>query len=119
MSLRLLVLASAAMTVLGAGSAATAADDPSSREVVVNATPAPGVQVRSQRVSYADLNLGSGAGAKALLARIHSAAQNVCGPAPATLEPGTGYAACVKSAESSAVGQVGNPLLTAAFQRQG
>jgi UrcA family protein len=114
MSLRLLVLASAAMTVFCVGSAATAADDLSSREVVVHATRL-GVEVSSQKVSYGDLNLDSAAGARALLARIHSAAQNVCGgPDPAL---GNNYSACLKSAESNAVSQVGSPLLTAAFRR--
>jgi UrcA family protein len=71
--------------------------------------------VPSVTVSYADLNLGSPAGAHALLKRIEAAADTACGGAPdiRRLDQLASYAACRRSAVARAVVAVGSPMLTA------
>jgi UrcA family protein len=64
------------------------------------------LQVRSQTVSYADLDLSQAAGVNTLMARINGAAKNVCGPAPDAREWHTAYQACIQSAVNQAVSEV-------------
>jgi len=69
-------------------------------------------QVRSETVSFEDLDAGTPAGVQALYARIHAAAQRVCS------EPDTrGAEACVTLSERRAIQQLNLPLLTAYYQR--
>jgi UrcA family protein len=71
--------------------------------------------VRSETVKFADLNVGTPAGAKALYGRIHAAAWHVC------QQPGGELQAakiCMRRAQSDAVGKVNAPLLTALYQKK-
>ena len=72
-----------------------------------------GDKPRSETVKFDDLNLSTQAGAEALYARIHRAALHVCN------EPGelSITLACMKEAESKAIGKVNAPLLTAFYQK--
>ena len=67
----------------------------------------------SVRVSYADLNLASQAGAKAVLQRIVNAAGTICGTEPTAPLDRMDYARCVKATTDRAIASVGNPTLTA------
>jgi UrcA family protein len=79
-------------------------------EVIVHA-PAPGVETRSERVSYTDLNLDRPAGARTLLMRINGAAERVCGPDDGSHSQGA-YQTCVRDAVDHAVTDLDNPLVT-------
>lgn len=71
-----------------------------------------GDEVRTERVKYADLNLDSSAGVEALYGRIHAAARHVCDqPAEAVAN----VKACMRKAESEAIGKVNVPLLSAFY----
>jgi UrcA family protein len=68
----------------------------------------------SIRVSYADLNLDSRAGAEALLRRVGQAAESVCGSRPSDhLDDLMIYRACVRSVADRAVANLGHPLVSA------
>jgi UrcA family protein len=72
------------------------------------------------KVAYADLDLSTTDGARALLHRIRHAAQDVCGPEPAhsPLLPraGASYRDCITASVDAAVAQVGSPALFALHQ---
>jgi UrcA family protein len=71
--------------------------------------------VRSETVKFADLNVGTPAGAQALYGRIHAAARHVC------LQPAYELQAartCMRRAESDAIGKVNAPLLTTFYQKK-
>jgi UrcA family protein len=71
--------------------------------------------VPSVAVKYGDLNIGSPAGAKALLDRIEAAANTACGDRPdiRVLSQWASFEACRKSAVARAVDAVDSPVLTA------
>ena len=74
----------------------------------------PDDQVLTKKVTYADLNLESEAGAKVLYARLRHAAQNVCSPFESReLSRMQVWRTCVDNALASAVTQVNNPRVTA------
>ncbi len=75
-------------------------------------------EVRTERVSFTDLNLDHPSGARALLMRIRGAAQRVCGPDEG-LHSGGGYKACIRDAVNRAVNEVGNPLVSSLNQKRG
>lgn len=79
------------------------------------ASNAHGDEVRSETVKFADLNVGTSAGAEALYGRIHAAARRVCDQ-PAAWR--AAVSACVTKAESEAIVKVNIPLLTAFYQKQ-
>lgn len=71
--------------------------------------------VRHQVVSYADLNLENAADAATLLARIQTAAREVCGVRRAPLIPieiRVRLDSCAKDATARAIADVNAPLLT-------
>jgi UrcA family protein len=70
---------------------------------------------RSETVKFADLNLDTSAGVEALYGRIHRAAIHVCSNAEDFAE---GTRACMKDAESRAIGKVNSPLLTAFYEKK-
>ncbi len=72
----------------------------------------------SQRVSYADLNVDSEAGARVLLRRIRAAAENVCTlDTPLTSARAHRIArACVSDATRRAVTAIDRPALTAVYE---
>jgi UrcA family protein len=73
------------------------------------------VQVKTQRVSYADLDLSKAAGAQTLYKRIKAAARHVCGPVDqyTFVTPPSTFRACFQQAVADAVAQVDRPSLTA------
>lgn len=71
--------------------------------------------VRSEKVSYADLNLTTPAGAAALYGRIEGAARRVCGP-DNILGRHFEWKACFKSAIAGAVNKVNSPMVTAVHE---
>ena len=70
---------------------------------------------RSETVKFADLNLGTQAGAEALYVRIHAAARRVCEQPAGEIQAA---ASCMRKAESEAIGKVNVPLLTALYQKK-
>ena len=70
---------------------------------------------RSETVKFADLNVGTWAGAETLYGRIHAAARRVCD------QPSGEMAAirtCMTKAESQAIAKVNAPLLTSYYQKR-
>ncbi len=69
----------------------------------------------SVKVSFADLNLSTDAGAATLYDRIQHAARSVCSPNPGerALESFRDSKECYATAIKNAVGKVNSPLLTA------
>jgi UrcA family protein len=77
---------------------------------------APGAVESAERVTYADLDLNSAAGARTLLHRIDLAARRICGPSShSPLEPRAASLnrRCVIEAVDMAVARIDAPLLAA------
>jgi UrcA family protein len=73
--------------------------------------------VRMQKVTYADLNVDSPAGAAALYQRIHQAAKKVCSQPDVGLKSLEMQKSCMARAESGAVENVHSGALSAYYQR--
>jgi UrcA family protein len=100
MKLRSTLMTALAVTALGAGFTPVHADE--------------SIGVSSKVVSYADLNLDSDVGAKALYSRIRSAAKLVCsGYSDRDLVATRLRETCIDKAVASAVAQVNNSKLNA------
>ena len=106
-----LMLAIAASTCLLGGTAR--AQPVTVNEVVVRPAAGGDVRTQAETVSYADLDLGHEAGARALLARIKSAAKRVCGTAPDARDTDPSYRKCVDRALDRAVTEVNRPAVNA------
>jgi UrcA family protein len=80
----------------------------------------PGVVRTQVVVDYADLDLGSVAGNKALYARLSHAAERACGPEPQRhdLRARSDYRQCQEKALEKAVDRIGSPELQALHARQ-
>ena len=65
------------------------------------------------KVSYADLNLSSQAGATVLLHRIHQVAKTICGEPGKDLILARSTEKCIHSTVDDAVASVNSPVLTA------
>jgi UrcA family protein len=76
---------------------------------------APQLNVRTVKVSYADLDITTGKGSAVLYGRIRRAASRVCAPLPAPREIRRyqQWKECQSSAISNAVATVNQPVLTA------
>ncbi len=63
---------------------------------------------RTMRVAYADLDLASLSGQRALQGRVRAAAEAVCGPAPSLAEMARHalYRSCVRNAEGGVAAQM-------------
>jgi len=70
--------------------------------------------VRSQTVSFADLNVNTPAGARALYDRIHSAAERVCTDSDPLQRLAAG--SCARKAEAQAIEKLNLPQLTAYYR---
>ncbi len=92
---------------------ASARAQPSSVQEVVVRPSGGDVRTQSETVTYADLDLGRDAGARALLVRITGAARRVCGPAPETHESAAPFKKCVDRAVDHAVTEVNRPTVNA------
>ncbi len=67
--------------------------------------------------SWAGIDSTTTAGARIVLRRIQAAAAKACGPEPATaMERLQQFRPCVRDAVASAVGKLGNPKVTAAYE---
>ncbi|MGH8236598.1 MAG: UrcA family protein [Steroidobacteraceae bacterium] len=77
-------------------------------------------RVKSEPVSFADLDLSKPAGAQTLYKRIQAAARRVCGPADryTHLTPSKVFRECYETAIADAVAQVDRPSLTALHKEQ-
>ena len=118
-SMRLTSLALAWLVAAAAWQVAPAvrAQSPSVSEVTVRGVTHAGREVRQQRVSYADLNLRTEAGARTLLDRIQGAAKKVCSPEPAPpdLTDQADYKTCLRDANAGAVADLGNARVSALY----
>lgn len=76
--------------------------------------------VKSQTVSFADLDLSKPAGAQTLYKRIQKAARHVCGPIDkyTYVTPWKAFRECYEEAIAAAVAQVDRPSLTALHREQ-
>jgi UrcA family protein len=77
-------------------------------------------KVKTQAVSYADLDLSKPAGAQTLYKRIKAAARHVCGPVDqyTFVTPPATFRACFDKAVADAVSQVDRPSLTALHREE-
>ncbi|MGI8839301.1 MAG: UrcA family protein [Caulobacteraceae bacterium] len=69
----------------------------------------------SIKVSYADLNLSTEAGAKVMLQRIRNAAKTICDPSPDSTDllQDHLYRSCVNTITDHSVARFNNPIVTA------
>ena len=120
-SIRSMVLALAWLAAAVAWQVAPAAraQSPSVSEVTVRGATHAGREVRQQRVSYADLNLRTEAGARTLLGRIQGAAKRVCAPEPSPpdLTEQADFKTCLHDANAGAVAQLGDAWVSALYAR--
>ena len=112
-----LALAGLVAAVAWQAAPAAKAQSPSVSEVIVRGVTHAGREVRQQRVSYADLNLRTEAGARTLLARIQGAAKRVCSPQPAPpdLTDQADYKTCLRDANGDAVADLGDARVSALY----
>ena len=89
----------AALSVLAVGSAASAQGA--------------GGESVSVKVKFADLNVSSEAGAKALLRRIRSAAREACGLPDVSLAGSAHWVDCINDATDQAVDKLDVPMVSA------
>ena len=75
-----------------------------------------GEPAKSIRVSYADLDLSTQAGAQTLYHRIRGAARQVCGDEGTSYTDKAIWRSCFKNAVGDAVAKVNSPQLTALHQ---
>lgn len=80
----------------------------------------PDVEVKSQLISYADLDLSGPAGAHTLLMRIRGAAEQVCSPEAfiRDFRDSEDYRDCKDEAMSRAVDQVDSPLVAGWYRER-
>jgi UrcA family protein len=120
MSTKILLAFVAAASLAGAGQALAQSYAYDDRDEVV-ITPEyvpPGAELRRERVTYADLDISTHAGASRLLSRINSAAKRVCSPEPTVpgeLNDRADYRACYADAVERAVAFVDAPALNDVF----
>ena len=118
MSYRFAALLAGALGLAAAAGPAVA--QPTVGEVVVRATPLPGVEVRSKVVPVADLDLTRSEGIGTALGRIRGAAREVCTPLPshpANLADVADYDRCMTQAMDGGVAQVHNAMLEDLYAR--
>jgi UrcA family protein len=71
-------------------------------------------QVRSEKVSFSDLNVDTREGVQALYTRIHSAAKRVCSQSDPVMR--AAVPACIAKAEGNAIEKVNLAQLTAYYK---
>jgi UrcA family protein len=69
----------------------------------------------TEKVSYADLDIGSSAGAHVLISRIQTAAKHVCAIEKGDMPENATYAACLNTAASNAVRDVASPTVSSVY----
>ncbi len=116
MTMRALPLLLAALTLTAGGTAAAQPyGEPNSvDEVVVEGFTAADREVKSEAVSYADLDLDGQAGVYTLLRRIERAARDVCSPEPSRLielRDNADFQDCMAEARDQAVADIDAPLV--------
>jgi len=77
-------------------------------------------KVKTQSVTYADLDLSKPAGIQTLYKRIKSAARHVCGPVDqyTFVTPAASFRACFDQAVADAVAKIDRPSLTALHREE-
>ena len=112
-----LVLASLIAAAAWQVAPAARAQSPSVSEVTVRGVIHGVREIRQQKVSYADLDLRTEAGARTLLGRIAGAAKMVCSPMPAppALTEQADYKTCLRDAQDGAVAQLGDARVSALY----
>jgi UrcA family protein len=76
-------------------------------------------EMRSQKVSYADLNLSREKDTETLLRRIRRAAMSVCSGGDSRLDQiSDNYHACVRTASYKAVASLHQPMITATYDHE-
>ena len=105
------LLACTLVATLVAGSVPALADPPARARTLAD----------SITVRFADLNVHSAEGARALYGRIRSAAQTVCGPRFSLWDGGhvTAWKQCYRLTIDDAVARINQPLLTNLHQNLG
>lgn len=98
--------------------AAVAAQNPV-QEIVVHPRNVPlNAETRQQKVSYADLNLSTESGQRALIGRIRAAGRQVCSPQPnRRTKEQQDYSNCVNGAVNGALADVGNSDVSAMYAK--
>jgi UrcA family protein len=124
MSIRIIPALVAALSLGATGVALAQPGEPSEPDEVVVAPfyAPPGAEVRFETVSFADLDLGTRAGAYTLMGRINAAAKRVCSPdatAKKDLRDAADYDACMGQAVDRAVEEVSAPALTDLYRYGG
>ncbi len=106
---------------LALASHAIAQPDYGPDELTVTGIAPPDVEVKSERVSYADLDLSGPAGARTLLLRIRGAAEQVCSPEAfiRDFRDSADYRDCKGEAMARAVDQVDLPLVADEYRYSG
>jgi UrcA family protein len=74
--------------------------------------------LRRLTVDYSDINISTAQGAKAVLQRLHQAAEEVCGPAPdlRAIRQSADYQSCVRRATDEAVKAIGSVTVASVYQ---
>ena len=121
MSLHSVPVLLAALCLAAAGQAYAQPDDRyAGDEIVVTPQYAPpGAEVRREWVRFADLDLGTRAGAATLLGRISAAAKQVCSPepvGPGQLADTADYRDCYGDAVARAVDTLDEPTLNDVYR---
>ena len=117
MTIRRIPILLAAASLAVAGYAAAQPYDsygPNDDVVVTGPAPSGDREIKSEVVSYADLDIDAPAGVHTLLRRIRGAAQQVCSPEPIALElrDNADYRDCKDEAMDRAVDQLDAPLVS-------
>ena len=98
----------------------SAPSPPPNKDVTIHGTdPATHKEIKSQTVSYSDLDLSTDSGAQTALKRIKSASRNVCSPhshGKRTLRSTTDYNECVQQATADAVQNLNAPKVSYAYK---
>lgn len=108
------IMSKAVCVALVAGAAITATAAAASAET------SNGAEARSVHVSYADLNLGSEAGARAMYTRLSGAAHRACGDSSGrmSITEAREIRECVSGALDRAVAALDQPTVTALYERE-
>ncbi len=109
-----ILIAAASLATAGYASAQPYSGPAGPNELTVTGVAPADIKVRSERVSYADLDLTGAAGARTLMLRIRGAASEVCTPDPfiRDLRDVADHRDCKEEAMSSAVEQLDSPLVS-------
>ena len=118
-SRNLRLAAAAAGMLLACSIPAVVAAQNSVQEIVVHPKNVPlNAETRQKKVSYADLNLQTESGQKAIIGRIKAAGRQVCSPQPnRRTKEQQDYANCYDGAVNGALADLGNSDVSAMYAK--